>query len=220
MIEAAASSGITARQDTAVSLDEVIGAAPGADLVEIGRLAVHLAAFQRAILPVAVVKLPEGAAHAGQLRRCGRELATALHWLDRHLTGDARVVRAPTDRLFEAVQAAAATHRRLERALIAALAETLGGREIVELVRSYHRASLKAPTRPHPLLARRGATGWLAFTLAARIDAIRDVLDNRSVRSRIEGSAAQALDDLAQIPWVEDKAELVASPMTPALTRS
>ena len=220
MIDAAAGLGVTTRPDTLVPLAELTGAAPGADLADIGRLAVHLAAFERVILPVAAAKLPDGARCAGQLRRCGRELATALHWLDRHVTGDARVAGAPRDRLLEAVQATAANYRRLERALVGALAGALDGREITELIRTYHQSSLRAPTRPHPLLGRRGFRGWLAFTVAARIDVIRDVLDNRPVRSGIEASAARALAGLAGTPMADDPALLDPSPMTPALALS
>src|SRR5690242_14372780 len=105
MISTSAGPGGTARPDTSILLAGLTGGAPGADLVDIGRLAVHLAAFERAIVPVAVAKLPDGAARAGQLRRCRRQLATALHWLDRHLTGDARVAGAPRDGLMKAAQA-------------------------------------------------------------------------------------------------------------------
>ena len=77
--------------DAAAQLAGVTGTAPGTDIAQIGRRAVHLAALERVVLPIAEARLDDGAARAEELRRYGRDLSTALHWLDRHLTGDVRV---------------------------------------------------------------------------------------------------------------------------------
>ena len=70
---------------------------------------------------------------------------------------------------------------------MSALAEALGGHEIVDLVRSYHETSLVAPTRAHPRLSYRGPRGWLAFKLAAFIDDVRDGTDNRPSSAATSG---------------------------------
>ena len=112
-----------------------------------------------------------------------RSSGPALHWLDRHLTGDARAVRWPTHQLAAAVRSAAASHARSERALVSALAGVLEDSENSELVRAYHRASLTAPTRPHPRLTCRTRRGRLVFRIIA-------------VRSRVKARAASALRGL------------------------
>jgi hypothetical protein len=214
MIAATARTEPTTRE--AASLVAVTGIAAGPDLTEIGRLAVHVAALERAVLPVAAVRLRDGAARVKELRRLGRELVTALHWLDRHLTGDARAVRWPTHQLAAAVRSAAASHARSERALVSALAGVLEDSENSELVRAYHRASLTAPTRPHPRLTCRTPRGRLVFRIIARIDAMRDVVDNRAVRSRVKARAASALRDLEAITCADEPAHVSASPTASA----
>ena len=153
----------------------------------------HLAALERVVLPIAEARLDDGAARTEELRRYGRELSTALHWLDRHLTGDVRVAGCPIHEFSQAVRAATASYVKAEQALMSALADVLGGHEIVNLIRSYHEASLEAPTRAHPRLSYRGRRGWLTFKLAAFIDDVRDGTDNRPVRRDVWSTAAKAL---------------------------
>lgn len=194
-------------------LAQVNRTAPGPDLTEIGRHAAHLAAFQRAVLPVAEIRLSDGAARAAELRHHARELATALYWLDRHLTGDVRVAAWPTRQIFQEVHQAAAGYIQTERALAGALTEALDARDMTELVTAYHRAALDAPTRAHPRLSYRGLRGRLAFRLAAYFDDVRDGTDNRPVGSDVSARAAQALRDL------EDRA-VAGTPDLPVGSRS
>lgn len=172
-------------------------AAQRADLAEIGEISVHLAALERTVVPAAAARLPDGKAQAEELRRRGRELATALHWLERRLTGDARLARWPAHALSDAARAAAAGHARSERAVVDALSPALDDREIAELARSYRETALVAPTRPHPWLSFRGFTGWIAFKLAARLDGVRDGLDNRSPDG-VRAGAADAVRHLGR----------------------
>ena len=196
------------------------GTAPGTDIAQIGRRAVHLAALERVVLPIAESRLDDGAARTEELRRYGRELSTALHWLDRHLTGDVRVAGCPTHELSQAVRAATASYVKAEQALMSALAGALGGHEILNLIRSYHEASLVAPTRAHPRLSYRGRRGALAFKLAAFIDDVRDGTDNRPVRRDVWSTAAKALDDLNALAVADSLALGIGSAPMPALAIS
>lgn len=217
MIAAAPRPDLPARPAPEAALVRTTGAGPVTDLAEIGRRAVHLAALERVVLPMAEGRITNGDAKVKELRRCGRELATALHWLDRHFTGDSRAATWWAHDLSEAVRTAAAVHARSERALVAALAETLDYRELIELARSYHRVSLTAPTRPHPRLAWRGIRSRLAFMLTARIDGLRDVLDNRAVRFRVQASAVKALRDLDLIPAAANPGYVLVSATMPSV---
>lgn len=185
--------------DVAVHFAEIARAAPGTDIAQIGRRAVHLGAIERVVLPIAEARLENGVARARQLRRSGRELSAALHWLDRHITGDVRVAGCSTHQMAQDVRAAVATYLQAEQALMNALAGVLDGHEIVDLISSYHRASLVAPTRGHPRLSYRGRRGWLVFKLAAFIDDVRDGTDNRPVRRDVWSAADKAMQAVAAV---------------------
>jgi hypothetical protein len=171
----------------------VTSTAPGTDIAQIGRRAVHLGALERVVLPIAEARLEDGAARAAELRRYGHELSAALHWLDRHITGDVRFAGSSAHQFSADVRAALATYIEAEQALMSALADVLNGHEIVDLITSYHRASLMAPTRGHPRLSYRGRRGWLMFKLAAFIDDVRDGTDNRPVRADVWSTADRAM---------------------------
>lgn len=165
-------------------------------LTDIGRYAARLAAFERTVLPMAEHRLDDGGARAGQVREGGQQLTTVLHWLDRYLTGDARVGNWPGDDLAHDVQAAVADYAQLERDLIDELAGTLDEDDLNELIRSYHQAEQVAPTRPHPKLSYDGGLGRLTFRLAGLIDDVRDGTESRPAGSVINDDAAQALHEL------------------------
>ncbi len=203
--------------DAAAQLAGVTGTGPGTDIAQIGRRAVHLAALERVVLPIAESRLDDGAARTEELRRYGRELSTALHWLDRHLTGDVRVAGSPTNELSQAVRVATASYVKAEQALMSALVGALGGHEILNMVRSYHEASLVAPTRAHPRLSYRGHKGWLAFKLAAFIDDVRDGTESRPVRRDVWSTAAKALHDLNALAVADGLALGIGSAPMPAL---
>ena len=203
MVVAPHHTGLPAIADTvpniAVHFAQVTSPAPGTDIAQIGRRAVHLGAFERVVLPIVETRLADGAARAKDLRCHGHELSTALHWLDRTVTGDARFARRPADQMYEDVQAATSQYIQAEQAIMSALARVLDGHETVELIRSYHRTSLMAPTRGHPRLSYRGRRGWLMFKLAAFIDDVRDGTDNRAVRSDVWSNADKAMHGVAAL---------------------
>jgi hypothetical protein len=182
--------------DVAAHFAGVTSMTPGTDIAQIGRSAVHIGALERVVLPIAEATMTDGATRAEEMRRYGRELSTALHWLDRHLTGDVRVVESSNYELTQGVRVATATYIKAEQSLLSALAGVLDGHEIVSLITSYHRASLMAPTRGHPRLSYRGRKGWLMFKVAAFIDDVRDGTDNRPVRSDVWFAADKALHDV------------------------
>jgi hypothetical protein len=182
--------------DVAAHFARVTSMTPGTDIAQIGRSAVHIGALERVVLPIAEATMPDGASRAQEMRRYGRELSAALHWLDRHLTGDVRVAASSNHDLTQGVRVATATYLKAEQSLMSALADVLDGHEIVNLITSYHRASLMAPTRGHPRLSYRGRRGWLMFKVAAFVDDVRDGTDNRAVRSDVWSAADQALHDV------------------------
>jgi hypothetical protein len=165
-------------------------------LTEVGRYAARLAAFERTVLPMAEHRLDDGGARAGQVREGGQQLTTVLHWLDRYLTGDARVAAWPGDDLPHDVQAAVAHYAKLERDLIGELAGALEEDDLNELIRSYHQAEQIAPTRPHPKLSYDGALGRLRFRLAGLIDDVRDGTESRPAGTVVNDDAAQSLHEL------------------------
>ncbi len=214
---------VPAVPDVAGPLGELATAnrtAPGPDLTEIGRHAAHVAAFQRAVLPVAEARLADGAARATELRQHARELSTRLYWFGRHLTGDARAAAWPTHQISQEVEQAAAAYARAQDALIGALAEHLDAHDITELAKAYHRAAMDAPTRPHPRLSYRGLTGRLAFRLAAYFDDVRDGTDNRPVGRDVAARAAWTLRDLEGRAVAGTLALPVGSRSVPALANS
>lgn len=160
-------------------------------LTEVGRYAARLAAFERTVLPLAERRLD--GARAGQVREGGQQLTTVLHWLDRYLTGDARVEHWAGDDLPHDVQAAVAYYAKLERDLIGELAGILDEDGLNDLIRSYHQAEQVAPTRPHPKLHYDGTLGRLTFRLAGLIDDVRDGTESRPAGTVVNDDAAEAL---------------------------
>ena len=96
--------------DVAAHFAGVTSMTPGTDIAQIGRSAVHIGALERVVLPIAEATMPDGASRAQEMRRYGRELSAALHWLDRHLTGDVRVAASSNHDLTQGVRVATATY--------------------------------------------------------------------------------------------------------------
>ncbi|HEY0716677.1 MAG TPA: hypothetical protein VGD68_03600 [Streptosporangiaceae bacterium] len=164
--------------------------------VEIGRYAARLAAFERAVLPVAERRLDDGKARAEQVREGGQQLTSVLYWLDRHLTGDVHATTWPGGDLSHDVQAAAATYAQMEHGLIGELAGALDEGDMTDLIRSYHQAEQVAPTRPHPKLSYGGALGGLTYRLAGLVDDVRDGTESRPAGPVVGSDAAHSLREL------------------------
>ena len=165
-------------------------------LTEVGRYAARLAAFERTVLPLAEQRLGDGGAQVEQVREGGQQLTTVLHWLDRYLTGDARVQPWAGDDLPHDVQAAVAYYAKLERDLIEELTGTLDEDGLNDLIRAYHEAEQVAPTRPHPKLHYDGSLGRLTFRLTGLIDDVRDGTESRPAGTVVNDDAADALQGM------------------------
>ena len=137
------------------------------ELDEIGRRAAHLAAFQRAVQPVAETRLDGSLAQTAEWRRSARDLARALHWLDRHLTGDGRLAGWPSERVRQHAQLALARYHQAERALVDALSDALDAAEMAALAQAYHRGHPACPDARAPA-AELSGTGWPADLPARR----------------------------------------------------
>jgi hypothetical protein len=140
----------------------------------------HLAAVARVLHPLAQRVLPDGAHRLRPVAAADHALQEALWWLDRRLTGDARVADHEVLGLCDAVLIALDRHARLEHALVAELVQHLSGPEQEDLAGQLAAAVRRGPTRPHPNTPVHGPVAALAFGLDAAVDHVRDLLDNRS----------------------------------------
>jgi hypothetical protein len=143
----------------------------------------HLAAFDRAVLPVVRRSLPDGRAVVAEMRRHAGRVEHALRLFERLHSGDVGTNRVDGVRLRRALLDLVTDHARLERVLLSRLALRLDETDQAALLASYHRSLEHAPTRPHPHAPRRGPLGTLAFRLDATRDRMLDVMDARHVPS-------------------------------------
>jgi hypothetical protein len=141
----------------------------------------HLAAFDRAVHPVAARRLAEGAALVERSRRGVSAAQHALRLLERRRTGDVLAAQADDVRLRRRVVALLDDQAVNEDRIVAALAEQLGPDGDGALADAYSTALEHAPTRPHPHAPQRAALGALAFRIDAWRDRVLDVMDSRHV---------------------------------------
>ncbi|MCW2585756.1 MAG: hypothetical protein JWN55_1272 [Frankiales bacterium] len=154
---------------------------PGTNpLVAVTWTATHVAAVARVLHPVARRVLPRGPQRMRSVVAADQALQQALWWLDRRLTGDARVATHEIAALQEAVRSALERHARREQALVAELVQHLAVAEQQALAARLARAVRRGPTRPHPNSPHHGLAAVLAFGLDAGADHLRDLLDSRS----------------------------------------
>lgn len=147
-------------------------------------LSTHLATVERVVHPVAARALPDGARIVREQRRRAGDIIRALWTLEHALTGDGRVRRSVPDvvrRLAELVR----DHSVAEDDLVARLGEVLPDPMLSLLRRRYADAIGHAPTRPHPVSARRPALAAALFRVEGVLDRARDVLDSRHSPRRL-----------------------------------
>jgi hypothetical protein len=137
----------------------------------------HLASVSRVLHPVIAKTLPRGRELVARQSAVDRELQQALWRLDRRLTGDVHLSRAPVADLEEDVREALARHESGEARLVDRLREVLDARQQRELGERLETVLLRSPTRPHP----HAGTRALPFWLDAVVDRVRDSMDNRDV---------------------------------------
>lgn len=158
----------------------------------VGWLSAHLAAVERAVHPVALRHLPDGAERLRAQRATAHALQHTLFLLDRRLTGDTRTSRIAVDRLVVRVREQLDAHTAGEHDLLAALAAALPEPRSRTLADAYAAASAHAPTRPHPFTPDRRGLRALAFHVDAVVDRVRDLLDNRRAPTREPRRAPRA----------------------------
>jgi hypothetical protein len=151
----------------------------GEPLDAVGWISAHVAATEMVLHP-AVPTRPDRRRLVANQRRVDRRLVSATWDLDRRLTGDVHHAAASRHAVAQAVLRRLDEHAAAERQLLDALA-TLDAGTVRQLRDKLEKATMHAPTRPHPLTPA-GAPGWrLAIRLESLVDRVRDALDARHV---------------------------------------
>lgn len=140
----------------------------------------HLAAVARVLHPAVTRTLPHGHERLHGAIAADHALQQALWWLDRRLTGDARVSAHDVAGLEDDVATALMEHAREEHDLVVELVQHLSPSEQRVLAARLAKAVRRGPTRPHPTAVAHGPMSALAFGLDAGADHLRDLLDSRS----------------------------------------
>ena len=143
--------------------------------------AAHLAAFERAVLPVVRRTVGDGPTAVEEVRRHATVLENALRMFERWHTGDVLAAQVDAARLRRRLLELLMEHGRVERRLLSRLGDRLNPTEQEALAAAYRRALEHAPTRPHPHVPHGGALGALAFRVDAFRDRLMDVMDSRHV---------------------------------------
>ena len=149
-------------------------------------LSTHLATVERVVHPVAARSLSDGAQVVSEQRRRAADIIRALWTLEHALTGDGRVRGSVQDvvrRLAQLVR----DHAAAEDDLVARLGDVLPDAMLSLLGRRYAEVVRHAPTRPHPVSARRPALAAALFRVEGMVDRARDVLDSRHAPRRLAG---------------------------------
>ena len=141
----------------------------------------HVAAVTRVLHPLACRTLPDGRERVRAQPVVDRRLQQALWELDRRLTGDVHLARAPVPELEERVREALTEHERAEDALVAALRDVLDPDEQAALGERLADCLLRAPTRPHPDTGHGRLLTGAGFRVSGLVDRVRDGLDSRDV---------------------------------------
>ena len=149
-------------------------------------LSTHLATVERVVHPVASRALPDGARIVSDQRRRAADIIRALWTLEHALTGDGRVRRSVPD-VVRRLAALVRDHSATEDELVARLDEVLPEPMLSLLHRRYADAVRHAPTRPHPVSARRPVLAAALFRVEGVLDRARDVLDSRHAPRRLAG---------------------------------
>ncbi len=142
-------------------------------------LATHLAAVARVLHPTAHRLLPHPRTPLHDAISADHALQQALWWLDRRLTGDARVSHHEVEVLERDVLAALPEHVRTEQALLEAMSLPPADQEV--LATRLANALRHSPTRPHPGAPVHGPLARVAFRVDAQADQVRDMLDSRGL---------------------------------------
>jgi hypothetical protein len=163
-------------QATLAALDD-LGADP---LAAITWTCTHLASVARVLHPQARRVLPDSHHRMNAVAAADHALQDATWWLDRRLTGDARVAAHDVEELKDAVRIALDLHTTLEHGLVLELVQHLTPAEQQTLAARLAEAVRRGPTRPHPNTPLRGPLAAIGFRVDAEADHVRDLIDSRS----------------------------------------
>lgn len=139
----------------------------------------HVAATSQVLVPVVRKRLPDGPRRAKAYLAQARRFSQTLAQVKAKLYGSVYGI-GTWPQLWKAVEREYAALSAMEVEL-AELLEDHPGAVDDDLVTRLHRAELRAPTRPHPFIPQRGASGGVARILARQIDAFWDTAEGRMV---------------------------------------
>ena len=122
-----------------------------------------------------------GPARADDLTRACHALQLALRSMHARLYGSSQSMRTPWGDIWGDVERHLEALLRLERELAVELSDLVSERDLDAISGRLDATQLRAPTRPHPHLPRRGLQGRLARRLASRADAFWDGVQGRIV---------------------------------------
>jgi hypothetical protein len=122
-----------------------------------------------------------GAVRAHELTDACHSLQLALRTMHARLYGSSQSMRVPWGDIWDDVERHLGALLRLEQELAADLADLVSEHDLDALSGRLVTMQLRAPTRPHPHLPRRGLSGRLARLLASRADAFWDGVQGRAV---------------------------------------
>jgi hypothetical protein len=139
----------------------------------------HLNAVDAVLLSRVRHQLPDGARLTREYLAGARRLEIALATVKALEYGSVQRSRRTWASVWREVDVALAEHRRLEFQLVETLAEHLTGAQLSRLASRLEGTESHAPTRVHPYLPHRGASGWVARMVLRRVDAFWDTAEGR-----------------------------------------
>lgn len=115
------------------------------------------------------------------LRRACHQLNLALRSMHAKRWGSSQLMRIPWGDIRREVEARLESMLEVEASISAQLDTALPAGDVAQIVHRIAEAELRAPTRPHPHLPRRGLGGWMARRAASRADTFWDGVQGRVV---------------------------------------
>lgn len=141
----------------------------------------HLVGMEVAVCPLVAQRLPDGTRTVrGYLVRA-RQMETTMRHIEQLLGGDARAPSRRLDLLHQELLEQMAQHRQDEARMVATLESMLTPEQYAALAVRVELATRKAPTRPHPSVARRLSWTRMLYRPVAGFDRLLDTLDSRRV---------------------------------------
>lgn len=141
----------------------------------------HLATMDRLVYPEISEVLPHTAGTIARLRADAREMLGTMRDVEQIAQGDTHSLSATTPDVRRGFLAAISDHGQVEEELLREYDEAAPAWRQERLVTEYERMLPRAPSRPHPHLARGPLAGALGFGVLGRFDELLDTLDAREL---------------------------------------